>query len=136
MFLNDDITKPIFGLLVPVPKCYMKYTDENKEETYKQFKELVNMTPTALEHWLATDESKSTGQDSGDGESIGHKSGQRIIEIKNKKKTELTDDDYQHMHKVISYISRHSAQRPKEVNGSNWLYSLKNWGHDPEKKNE
>jgi len=112
----------------------MKYTEDNKEKVYKQFNELVNMTPAALQKWLKTEESLQTGQDSGDGESIGHKSGERIIEISRKKKSDLTDDDYQHMHKVVSYISRHSAQRPKEVAGSNWLYSLKNWGHDPENK--
>jgi len=112
----------------------MKYTDENKAETYTEFRKLVNMAPTELEKWLDTEESNSTGQDSGDGESIGHKSGKKIIDIKGKKKEDLTDADYEHMHKVVSYISRHLAQKPATVEGSNWLYSLKNWGHDPEKK--
>lgn len=91
------------------------------------------MTPAALEKWLATDESKSTGQDSGDGESIGHKSGEKIIKILQAKTSDLKDVDYEHMSKVISYISRHSAQKPIEPKESNWLYSLKNWGHDPMK---
>lgn len=111
--------------------------NENKQneqqETYRHFKELVNMSPMEIADWLETDESKAVGQDSGDGESIGHKSGKKIIRIKHKKKQELTAADYAHMHKVISYISRHLGQRPKDVAGSNWLYSLKNWGHDPEK---
>ena len=111
----------------------MKYTEENRQETYAQFHKLVNMTPAEIAHWLETDESKSTGQDSGDGESIGHKSGKKIIDIRHKKKADLTDADYEHMHKVVSYISRHSAQQPKEVADSHWLYSLKNWGHDPQK---
>ena len=37
------------------------------------------------------------------------------------------------MQKVNSYVARHKAQEPKEIEGSNWLYSLKNWGHDPQK---
>ncbi len=111
----------------------MKYTDENKAETWTNFRELVNMAPAELEAWLDTEESKGTGQDSGDGESIGHKSGRKIIAIRNKKKDDLTDADYEHMHKVVSYISRHLGQKPQQVEGSNWLYSLKNWGHDPEK---
>ena len=110
----------------------MKYTDENKAEAWTEFHKLVNMAPAALEAWLQTDESNSTGQDSGDGESIGHKSGKKIIAIKHKKKTELSDADYEHMHKVISYISRHLGQKPAHVEGSHWLYSLKNWGHDPQ----
>jgi hypothetical protein len=110
----------------------MKYTEENKAEAWTEFRKLVNMSPADLEAWLKTEESGSTGQDSGDGESIGHKSGKKIIAIKHKKKEDLTDADYEHMHKVISYISRHLAQKPEQVEGSNWLYSLKNWGHDPE----
>jgi hypothetical protein len=36
------------------------------------------------------------------------------------------------MHKVHSYVSRHSAQRPHgDVEHSRWRYSLMNWGHDP-----
>jgi hypothetical protein len=65
-----------------------------------------------LEKWLKTEESKNTGWDSGDGESIDHKSGEKIIKMLGKKKTELTSSDYTHMHKVIAYISRHKAQKP------------------------
>ena len=108
-------------------------TDKEKEETYQDFKDSVNMAPKELEEWLETEESKSVGQDSGDGESKGHKSGQRIIEIKRTNKADLSDEDYAHMRKVNSYVARHLAQEPKEVEGSNWLYSLKNWGHDPQK---
>ncbi|MCJ8166693.1 DUF3140 domain-containing protein [Pontibacter sp. E15-1] len=110
-----------------------KQQQEN-EETYQRFTELVNMAPKEIEEWLKTDESKRVGQDSGDGESIGHKSGQRIIEIKHKKKADLNEQDYGHMRKVISYISRHTAQEPAhDKETSNWRYSLKNWGHDPMK---
>ncbi len=108
----------------------MKHTQEEKRDIYSKFGRLINMTPAALEKWLATDESKSTGQDSGDGESIGHKSGEKIIKILQAKTSDLKDVDYEHMSKVISYISRHSAQKPIEPKESNWLYSLKNWGHD------
>ena len=108
-------------------------TDKEREEAYQEFKDSVNMAPKELEEWLEMEESKSVGQDSGDGESKGHKSGKRIVKIKRKKKDGLTESDYEHMKKVNSYISRHTAQKPKEVEGSDWLYSLKNWGHDPQK---
>jgi len=105
---------------------------EEKESTYDEFFDKVNMTPSELEDWLETEKSKSVGQDSGDGESIGHKSGRKIIKIKRTKKAELTDANYEHMKKVNSYISRHKAQKPdNNVEESNWRYSLKNWGHDP-----
>ncbi|QKZ14651.1 DUF3140 domain-containing protein [Spirosoma sp. KUDC1026] len=108
--------------------------DQEKKDVRQEFDELVNMTPSAIEKWLDTDESKAVGQKKGDNdESTGHKSGEKIITIKKKKVSELTDDDYAHMRKVISYIRRHSAQEPKDPKGSNWEYSLKNWGHDPSK---
>lgn len=106
--------------------------DDKKQEIYEDFYDKVNMTPSEIEDWLDTDKSKSVGQDSGDGESIGHKSGKKIIKIKRKKKADLTETDYEHMQKVNSYIARHSAQKPKsDVKESDWRYSLKNWGCDP-----
>ena len=48
------------------------------------------MTPSELEKWLKSPESESSGwsKDDGSGESIGHESGRKIIEIlkKNPKK--------------------------------------------------
>jgi hypothetical protein len=109
--------------------------DKASDNIYADFKKQVNMTASELEKWLDTDESKSVGQDSGDGTSIGRKSGEQIITILRKKKADLTDADEAHMHKVHSYISRHSAQGPeKDVENSRWRYSLMNWGHDPLKK--
>ncbi|GAB3751888.1 DUF3140 domain-containing protein [Spirosoma pomorum] len=108
--------------------------DQDKKEVRQEFDKLVNMTLAAIEKWLDTDESKSVGQKKGgDDESMGHKSGEKIIDIKKKKADDLTDDDYAHMRKVISYIKRHSAQEPKHPEKSNWEFSLKNWGHDPSK---
>ena len=103
-------------------------------DIYTSFRHDVNMTAAELEKWLKTDESKSVGQDSCDGSSIGHHSGERIIDILHKKKADLTPDDEAHMHKVHSYVARHSAQGPqhqKDVETSRWRYSLMNWGHDP-----
>jgi hypothetical protein len=108
--------------------------DQDKKEVRHEFDKLVNMTPAAIEKWLDTDESKSVGQKKGgDDESTGHKSGEKIIDIKKRKADDLTDNDYAHMRKVISYIKRHSAQEPKHPKKSNWEFSLKNWGHDPSK---
>jgi len=108
--------------------------DQEKKEVRQEFDKLVNISPSAIEEWLGTDESKAVGQKKdGDDESTGHKSGEKIIDIKKKKADDLTDDDYAHMRKVISYVKRHSAQKPKDPEGSNWEYSSKNWGHDPSK---
>ena len=105
------------------------------DDIYAQFKEDVNMTAAELTKWLKTDESKSVGQASGEGDSIGHQSGEHIVRILHKKQADLTSEDEQHLHKVHSYVSRHSAQRPSgDVEHTRWRYSLMNWGHDPLKK--
>lgn len=106
--------------------------NEEARETIEQFRDSVNMTPKALRKWLETDESKSVGQKDGGGESVGHASGRRIIEILEKKKSEYTDADLDHMKKVVGYVHRHAAQRPEgDVKDTPWRYSLMNWGHDP-----
>ena len=107
--------------------------DDDQEEIYETFNDRVNMTPKELEEWLETDESKSVGQtEKGEDESKGHKSGKRILEIKDTKKDDLTEDDLDYMKKVNSYIARHSAQGPEDdKEHSDWRYSLMNWGHDP-----
>ncbi len=97
-----------------------------------EFQQVINMTPEELESWLDTDKSKEVGQKEGDEESIGHKSGKRIIQLLQKKQDEYTDDDLSHMKKVVSYVHRHLAQRPSgDIEDTRWRYSLKNWGHEP-----
>lgn len=107
---------------------------KSRDEIWQDWQSRVNMAPQELEDWLETEESKSVG-DSDGGESTGHASGRRIVEIKRTKKDDLTEAQWDHMAKVTGYIARHCAQVPKDPEGSDWTYSLKNWGHDPFGKN-
>ena len=111
-------------------------TDDEKDDVYSRFREAVNMPPKAIEDWLETDDSKRVGwkgdDGKGSGESVGHKSGKRIVELRHKKKADLTDDDYDHMKTVAAYVARHCKQGPADdKEHSDWRYSLMNWGHDP-----
>ena len=111
--------------------------DDEHDAIRREFGEAVNMTPRELEEWLQSEESQSVGQKSdGSGESTGHESGRRIVELLRTKQADLTDDDYAHMRKVHGYVQRHLAQEPQkeDVESSKWRYSLMNWGHDPLKK--
>ena len=105
----------------------------DRDGVVKDFKAAVNMTPSALERWLQRPESKEVGW--GRGESVGHRSGRRIVELKRTKKADLSDDDLRHMTKVVGYVKRHLAQGgpQDDVRHSTWRYSLMNWGHDPTK---
>lgn len=107
-------------------------SSKTHDEIWEEWRDLVNMAPKELEDWLETDESKSVG-DNDDGESTGHKSGRRIVEITRTNKDDISDDQWDLMATVVGYIKRHLSQGgPNEdVESSRWRYSLMNWGHDP-----
>ncbi len=113
--------------------------DTDTQQVRQEFQDVVNMTRSELEKWLKTDESRSVGQSgestksgTGGGESTGHRSGRRIVDILEKKVDDLTEADYEHMNKVVGYVHRHAKQRPSgDITASRWRYSLMNWGHDP-----
>lgn len=113
---------------------------DDRTKILKAFRAAVNMAPAALETWLKTAESREVGwkgpDGDGDGESVGHRSGARIVAIKRTRQADLTDDDYAHMKKVAAYVRRHLAQGgpASDAEHSRWRYSLMNWGHDPLKR--
>jgi hypothetical protein len=105
---------------------------KSNEQVREEFQEVVNMDADELKDWLQTDESKSVGQSDNGGESKGHKSGRRIVQILEKDDEDIGQDDIEHMRRVVSYVHRHQAQKPEEeVQDSRWRHSLMNWGHDP-----
>ncbi|KAK0384504.1 hypothetical protein NLU13_8590 [Sarocladium strictum] len=118
---------------------------KDSKDVIREFNEVVNMTASELEKWLKSDDSQSAGwpKENADGESVGHDSGRKIVEIlkANPKKEpgKYTDEQVQHMRKVVSYCKRHLAQEEKsnneksaeEVKKTKSYASLKNWGHDP-----
>ncbi|WP_165233830.1 DUF3140 domain-containing protein [Aquisphaera insulae] len=109
---------------------------DDRAAVIADFKEAVNMTAHQLEAWLEKEESKEVGyKDGGKGESVGHHSGRRIVEILGKKEADYDDDDLEHMARVVGYVHRHLAQKPGgDIEETPWRYSLMNWGHDPLKK--
>jgi hypothetical protein len=87
---------------------------------------------TCFKEWLESEESKEVGQKDGGSESKGHESGRKIVEVLEKDESDYTKDDIDHMRRVVSYVHRHQAQKPKgDIEDSNWRYSLMNWEHDP-----
>jgi hypothetical protein len=111
---------------------------EERSQIREDFKEAVNMTAAELEKWLETEQSNEVGwkgeDGKGSGESVGHKSGKRIVELLQTKAADLDEDDLAQKKKVIGYVHRHLAQKPSHPDGSRWEASLKNWGHDRGKK--
>ncbi|MEV6376509.1 DUF3140 domain-containing protein [Micromonospora musae] len=112
----------------------MSRADEGRD-TYREFSDAVNMKPGELSKWLETDESKHVGwrkKGTKAGESVGHESGRRILDLLRRKRAELSEADFRHMRRVVGYVRRHMAQRPSgDVRDTKWRFSLMNWGHDP-----
>jgi hypothetical protein len=105
-----------------------KATDD---EVRAAFAEIVNMTPREIEQWHTTDHSKSVGQDSGDGVSVGVKAGQRTMQLLRIKRAPNADD-LKHMRRVVNFIRRQVLLAPRQNREtSRWRYALMNWGHDP-----
>ena len=82
---------------------------KTKEDVVSDFNNIVNMTASELESWLKSDDSNSAGwpKDDGSGESVGHDSGRRIVEIlkanPNKLPEKYRDEDVEHMRRVVAY---------------------------------
>ena len=105
----------------------------DRAQVVADFKAVVNMTAAKLKVWLKTEEFRKVGfKPDGKSESVGHHSGNRIVEILGKKKVDYDDEDLRHMAKVVGYVHRHLAQKPEgNTKETPWRYSLMNWGHDP-----
>lgn len=100
-------------------------------EVRAAFAQIVNMTPRAIEDWHKTEQSKSVGQGSGDGVSVGVKAGQLTIQLLRIKRAPSADD-IKHMRRVVNFLSRQLMLAPRNNREtSRWRYALMNWGHDP-----
>ena len=112
-----------------------KDAGDKATEAIHDFRSVVNMSAGELGKWLETKESREVGfKGTEGGESVGHRSGRRIVRLLGKADDALTAGDIAHMRKVVGYVRRHSAQRPAgDITETPWRYSLMNWGNDPKK---
>ncbi|KAJ5240886.1 uncharacterized protein N7469_002477 [Penicillium citrinum] len=110
---------------------------KDSETVIEEFNELVNMTANELRDWLKEEQSQESGWQGDSGETIGHESGRKIVDIlshnPNKDPSKYSDSDIDHMRRVVAYNKRHLAQeeKAKQDTNSKSYKSLKNWGHDP-----
>ncbi|KAL2869733.1 DUF3140 domain-containing protein [Aspergillus lucknowensis] len=101
-----------------------------------EFNGLVNMTANELRDWLREEQSQSSGWKGRSGSERIERSGRKIVNIlehnPSKDPSGYSDEDIDHMRRVVSYCKRHLAQEEtaKRDTGSKSYRSLKNWGHD------
>lgn len=119
----------------------MKLTDEQKE-TYKTWKQLVNMSATELQRFYDSTDGKEAGlskdEAKDEGISRGRDSAKAIIRMKSKKVEDWNSTDWEWAKKQNSFISRMKGMKgalyDDKGNKTRKHTSLLIWGHNPEKK--
>jgi hypothetical protein len=99
-------------------------------ELWDEFHRVVNMTSRELAEWLRT---RAAGEDAEAlPDEAGSQTGQQVLAILQKRRTDLTDDDVQVMRKVVDRIH---AQRRDDLEPTageaHWRHRLMSIGHDP-----
>ena len=85
---------------------------DDHKATFEEFHDIINMTVGELGNQLGTEGSKKVGQKGGNGESTGHASGRRLVELPQSKKSALPTRTTGHVRKIVGYAGRRRAQRP------------------------
>ena len=118
-----------------------KITDERKE-TYKKWKSLVNMSSSELKKFLDSEEGKVAGLSRKEANELGidygRESARWILRMKDTPYSEWTPNMWRWAKKQISFISRMSGNKGKlfDENGKRTrkYLSLLVWGNNPLKK--
>ena len=113
----------------------------NKEETYKKWKSLVNMTKSELEKFYNSEEGKEAGLSSSEAKSLkihsGRESARWIMKMKDTPHDKWTAPMWEWAKRQISFISRMRGNNgglyDDKGNKTRKHTSLLIWGHNPEK---
>lgn len=116
-------------------------TNEEKNETYKKWKSLVNMSKSELENFYNTQEGKDAGLSSSEAKELGIHSGREsarwILKMKDTPKEDWTPTMWDWANRQISFISRMKGNKgglyDEQGNKTRKHTSLLIWGHNPEK---
>jgi len=111
-----------------------KYTDAEKDATFKKYRQLANMSASELDRWSKTECSRLAG--------LSRAPIRRNLELKRTKREDWTTKHYRWANRSISFISRMRGNlggknELTDTNGRNCgtkaVISLKNWAHNPNK---
>ena len=105
------------------------------DELWDEFHRVVNMTSRELRDWLAVrsaDEVSETFPDQ-----AGTETGQHVLAILGKRRTDLTSDDIRVMNKVVTKVLSERREDLEPTQGqAAWRHKLMTMGHDPLKPAE
>jgi hypothetical protein len=100
------------------------------EDLWAEFHRVVNMTSRELSEWLRVRSADTETEALPD--HAGTETGQRVLAILGKRKTDLNDDDVRVMHKVVDRVHAERRDDLEPTAGeAHWRHRLMTIGHDP-----
>jgi hypothetical protein len=100
------------------------------DELWNEFHRVVNMTSRELEEWLRTRSADEESESLPD--QAGTETGQHVVHILGKRRTDLTADDARVMQNVVSRVLAERREDLEPTAGeAHWRYRLMSIGHDP-----
>jgi hypothetical protein len=105
----------------------MTDTALHEGELWLEFHRVVNMSPRELASWLRTQSVSSNVENQ-----VGALTGQQVLQMLNKRRTDLTPDDLQVMREVIRQVHvERRGNRASVIDRAGWRHRLMSLGHDP-----
>ncbi|XHM64385.1 DUF3140 domain-containing protein [Streptomyces nigra] len=97
---------------------------------WEDFHRVVNMTSQELAAWLRVSDADETAEPLPD--QAGNPTGQHVLAILQKRRTDLTDDDIQVMYDVVDTVTeRADLENEPEPQQTRHRHQLMTIGHDP-----
>lgn len=97
------------------------------EQLWQEFHSVVNMTSRELRDWLRTQSASENAEELPD--KSGTETGQDVLHILGKRRTDLTDHDLEVMRRVIDM--HQTEQSPEAAQSDSRRHRLMTIGHDP-----
>ena len=100
------------------------------EDLWDEFHVVVNMTSRELNDFLRAD---AAGEDSEQlPDQAGSPTGQQVLHILGKRRSDVTDEDISVMEAVVGTIRAERGDEPEPTAGDDaWRHRLMSLGHDP-----
>ncbi len=108
---------------------------EIDDELWNEFHRVVDMTSRELGDWLREQSAQEDTEELPD--QAGTQTGQHVLHILGKRRTDLTEDDVRVMRNVVDRVLSERRDDLEPTAGQpSWRHRLMNLGHDPLKPPE
>jgi hypothetical protein len=108
----------------------MADNDLVSDELWEEFHRVVNMTSRELSEWLMVRSATEDAEVPPD--QAGTETGQRVVQILGKRRTDLTSKDVAVMEKVVAKVHDERREDLEPTAGqAHWRHKLMTLGHDP-----